>query len=1260
MQFVVQNFEQINVMYSTFSSKRKEVNPTSAYNNDDHPVIEPWRSDSKETQKDVRNLVASPFTAQIRDYDMPDGLKVPTNLKTYDGMSDPDDHLTVFMGTIDVYKLPEPAWCRFFHIPEWSCPVLDLFTQAHNFIRADEANTGNRLRGGKRGYLYSFFDILPYLSPFGDVFGLPDGGAIGGNVMGNELLSKPSWTTAYKNNKVQVKAEQSFEAIAGVEPSYTGYPNDVPQLNPTQLPFNESSSGSSAYYQMRVEELTSSLYQTEGMLTTAQAMNGSIQTTMNSLCSENESLKSYHTMSCVGYINLFGDLPRANELEVNLSKKVTLLERYKVGLKRDLEWVMRKAIPRMLAKVLRSEQFDNEMLKVQKVLIDRGRDLGRQEARGLLMSNQRLLAFDPDLPRKAKDVVKAPRMKGRVVGMLSKDLSSKLSDLGLRTALQCLRNHCTIHGRVVYDYSSKGRKNGSMILDSIDEGPLFYPTVVGEDGQTRPKKYFELTEEQQLQDDCDVQATNIILHSLPPDVYLLGETLYVYYWMTKPQVFYDDTHKQALGYQNSFHLKKAQRIKPTLYDGNVIAKKHDVISVIDDEETLILEEDSRSKMLNKQNDPMSIKQKINISPIDYSKLNKISEDFGKRFVTKKELSAEQAFWLKHSNYIFDTSVKSHTPIRIETPSELPKVVKNRTTPDAITEGAWGFKHTKACFVTEIIPFLKVLKDKFNAFDKTLLDEITEVQTVFNQMEVAVDQFSVDKNTLEIQIKQLRIDNDQLLNQIMSQEIMHIVVNSIDILDVSKSCVDECNKCLEFENELLKKNDLIEKHSVENLNLNAQLQEKVFAVAALKNELRKLKGKTVVDTAVSTPIATTIAPGMFKLDIEPIFHRLNNNRDAHEDYLKKTIENTDTIRGLVERARKQNPSEPLLDSACMFTKHISKPVTSSSNIPKKTDSLRTKDSNKPLLTSTGVNTTTSASGSKPSGNTKKNRISRPPSSNQKNKVEEHPRKVKSSLNKTNSISEPISLVRGLPKLNYKKDHLCSACALSKSKKHSHKPKDEDSIQEKLYLLHMDLCGPMRIQSINGRKYILVIIDDYSRFTWVKFLRSKDEVPEFVIKFLKMIQVHLNAIIQAVAIACYTQNRSLIQKRYNKTPYELLKDRKPDLSYLHVFFALCYPTNDCKDLGKLKPKADIGIFVGYAPAKKAFKIYNKRTRLIIETIHVDFDELTTMAFEQFSSGPGPQLLTPGRISSGLVQNIPSPTSYVPGIGYSTKGQIQWQNG
>nr|GEV57240.1 hypothetical protein [Tanacetum cinerariifolium] len=231
-----------------------------------------------------------------------------------------------------------------------------------------------------------------------------------------------------------------------------------------------------------------------------------------------------------------------------------------------------------------------------------------------------------------------------------------------------------------------------------------------------------------------------------------------------------------------------------------------------------------------------------------------------------------------------------------------------------------------------------------------------------------------------------------------------------------------------------------------------------------------------------------------------------------------------------------------------------------------------------------------------------------------------------------------LFRGLPKLKFEKDHLCSACAMGKSKKKSHKPKSEDTNQEKLYLLHMDICGPMHVKSVNGKKYILVIVDDYSRFTWVKCLRSKDEAPDFIIKFLKRIQVRL----KAVDTACYTQNRSIIHLHHGKTPYELLHGKLPDLSFLNVFGALCYPTNDSVNLGKLQPKADIGIFIGYAPAKKAFRIYNRRTRRIIETIHVDFYELTAMASERSSLGPALHEMTPAKISSGL---MPKPTSSTP---------------
>ncbi|GJR53070.1 retrovirus-related pol polyprotein from transposon TNT 1-94 [Tanacetum coccineum] len=132
----------------------------------------------------------------------------------------------------------------------------------------------------------------------------------------------------------------------------------------------------------------------------------------------------------------------------------------------------------------------------------------------------------------------------------------------------------------------------------------------------------------------------------------------------------------------------------------------------------------------------------------------------------------------------------------------------------------------------------------------------------------------------------------------------------------------------------------------------------------------------------------------------------------------------------------------------------------------------------------------------------------------------------------------------------------------------------------------------------------------------------------------------------ATACYTQNRSLIHTRHDKTPYELVHNKKPDLTFFRVFGALCYPTNDSENLGKLQPTADIGIFVGYAPNRKGYRIYNKRTRQIMETIHVTFDELTEqMAPVQFSSGPAPILLTPGPISSGLVPNPAPAIPYAP---------------
>ncbi|GJZ91976.1 hypothetical protein Tco_0664041 [Tanacetum coccineum] len=236
----------------------------------------------------------------------------------------------------------------------------------------------------------------------------------------------------------------------------------------------------------------------------------------------------------------------------------------------------------------------------------------------------------------------------------------------------------------------------------------------------------------------------------------VGQFAQTVHMLTNPQAFYDNTHKQALGYQNPFYLKKAQRIKPTLYDGVVMSNAHVAMTVIDDEETLILEEESRSKMSKKAKDLEVIAKKISHKHIDYEKLNRLTEDFRKCFSPHQELSAGQAFWF----HILNPSIEPPytPPVIVDVPSKLPKaslvnaslkklkfhltqfdsVVKKRTTPNALEEGEWGFEHTKTVFNNEIIPFLKSLKDIFNVFDKDLLNEITEVQTVFDQMEVAVE------------------------------------------------------------------------------------------------------------------------------------------------------------------------------------------------------------------------------------------------------------------------------------------------------------------------------------------------------------------------------------------------------------------------------------------------------------------------------------------------------------------------------------------
>ncbi|GJW91672.1 hypothetical protein Tco_0169225 [Tanacetum coccineum] len=546
--------------------------------------------------------------------------------------------------------------------------------------------------------------------------------------------------------------------------------------------------------------------------------------------------------------------------------------------------------------------------------------------------------------------------------------------------------------------------------------------------------------------------------------------------LTKPQFFYDHTTKQALGFQNPFYLKKAQQLEPKVYVGDIIEKTNSIV-IPDSEETLMLVEESH---------------------------------FVKQFVPQTELSAKQDFWSQNS-VISTKPTLSRRPTIVEVPKELPKVimvntslkklkyhlagfdmvVKERTTPTAITEGSWGFEHTKACFRDEIIPFVKALKDLFNTFNQYLVDELSEVQNVFHQMEQAVEQHRLESKTFEVKMNQVLNENERLLEQCLKLETE--LLNKKDFIEKDiydklfntqsqekdtvikklkerikslsgKQNEDKIKKDLEeietinieldhrvtkliAENEHLKQtykqlydsikparirskeqcDDLINQvnlKSVEISDLNASLQEKVLVITALKNDLRKLKGKALVDNDVTKHPSD---PEMLKIDVEPITPKLLNKQTAHSAYIKHTQEEATVLRDLVEHVKSKYLLDQSLESACRYAKlvqelltNISKTCPSVNNTdgklvavtPKNKDKTVTKTtstsnlvSNKPMLSSTGVKPSTSASGSQPSGNTKKDKIQQTPSSTQKNKVEAHPRKVKSSLKNKDCVVEP---------------------------------------------------------------------------------------------------------------------------------------------------------------------------------------------------------------------------------------------------------------
>nr|GEV99666.1 retrovirus-related Pol polyprotein from transposon TNT 1-94 [Tanacetum cinerariifolium] len=716
----------------------------------------------------------------------------------------------------------------------------------------------------------------------------------------------------------------------------------------------------------------------------------------------------------------------------------------------------------------------------------------------------------------------------------------------------------------------------------------------------------------------------------------------------------------------------------------------------------------------------------------------------KRYVPQKELSADEAVWYHMLNP--STKFSISLPVKIEDPKELPKVslvngslkklklhfanfdkvVKIRTTHNARTEGEWGFEHTKVVFNNEIIPFLKSLKVIFNVIDRDLLNEIMEVQTVFDQIDAAVQQSSVDKEYV-------------LLTVMYSMSLIDGSVN------VERKRNDSCDKCFNLEAELLKlqntHNDLLKRsylymfkiHALMRLNLVRKRFPSHPKTMSRKLGLKCCKSKPTGnkknDRFSRTPSRNMKNKSQLNANSELICATCKKSmfNGAHDMCLLDFVKNVNSHAKSAKKHEKQNiwkPTGHVYTEVGFKWKPTGRTFTIVGSKAKIVESKNANHS-KPNYT-WGSNSTDIPSSSLVM-------IGYPDCSLVSTlwTFKTHDRNRSQLMNFVSKFlgtirfgNDHVAWIMGygdyqlgnvtISKVYYIErlgHNLFSVGQFCDADLEVAFGKNTCSIRnlEGIDLISGSRDTNLSIISLDDmlKTSLICLLSKASKTkSWLWHRQSKDEAPEAIIKCIKNIQVRLNATVhdvrtdngtefvnqtlrkiyenvgilhqtsvartpqqngvvkrrnrtlveaahtmlifskaplflwaEAINIACYTQNRSLIRLRYNKTLYDLMQDKKSDLSFFHIFSALCYPTNDNEDLGKLDAKADIGIFIGYAPTKKVFRIYNKRTQIIIETIHVTFDKLTATASKQFNSGPGLHSMTPATSSSGLVPNLVS---------------------
>nr|GEV08210.1 hypothetical protein [Tanacetum cinerariifolium] len=246
----------------------------------------------------------------------------------------------------------------------------------------------------------------------------------------------------------------------------------------------------------------------------------------------------------------------------------------------------------------------------------------------------------------------------------------------------------------------------------------------------------------------------------------------------------------------------------------------------------------------------------------------------------------------------------------------------------------------------------------------------------------------------------------------------------------------------------------------------------------------------------------------------------------------------------------------------------------------------------------------------------------------------------------------NLVQGLPKMKFKKDHLCSACEQGRFIGNIIDEASEviiSFIKKTQVNLQLQV---QRVRTDNGtefkRKILAKFFDEVGITQPFSAARTPQQngvlerrnrtLVEAARTMLTFANLPLFLWAEANATACFKQNRLIIHKHFDKTPYELMNKRKPNIKFFHVFGCRCYLLNDYDDVRKLKAKGDIGVFVRYSKESNAFRIYNKRTRKIYESMNVNFDEISEMSSKQFSLEPGLSNLNKmGKSSNPLVSQV-----------------------